>query len=77
LLGILLRILARMKEGISFKSSYCMKVPEYENKEKEDEVLKNRLKLRKYFKELDHFQALAKDQELAKDSAKSNDKDSD
>lgn len=46
---ILLRILARLNEGNDFKLSYMMPVAEYE---KEEEVMPNRIRLRKYLREL-------------------------
>ena len=48
---ILLRILTRFKGGTAkeIKESYMLRVEDFET---EDEVMKNRLKLRKYLKEL-------------------------
>ena len=46
---ILLRILARIKEGMPFKKAFLNRVDDFEIKE---EVLHNRLIMRKYFREL-------------------------
>lgn len=62
LLGILLRILARIKEGApSFKEAYCTRVtyePSSPSVETEncDDVAFNRVKLRKYLQELSYYQ---------------------
>lgn len=53
LLGILMRILARIKEGYKLKDAYCMRVTDVEE---EDEVLMNRVRLRKYLREFQHYQ---------------------
>ena len=51
LLNILMRILARYKGGtpIEVKQSYMQRVDDFES---EEEVILNRLKLRKYLREL-------------------------
>jgi disulfide oxidoreductase YuzD len=46
---ILMRILARFKDGKDFKSQYMNIVEDYE---KEEEIMMNRIKLRKYLREL-------------------------
>ena len=49
LLAILLRILARMKEGAPFKEAYCMRVTDSSGiNETLDEVMLNRVRLRRY-----------------------------
>jgi hypothetical protein len=61
-LGILLRIVARIKEGApSIKEAYCNRVvyepssPSVET-ENPDDVAFNRIILRKYLQELSHYQ---------------------
>lgn len=64
ILGVLMRILARIKEGLSFKEAYCIKIKgklykfiiciEYDE-DNEEKALMNRLKLRKYLRELSHY----------------------
>ena len=45
-----MRILARVKEGSTLKGAYCMRVSDYES-EDENEILMNRVRLRKYLRE--------------------------
>jgi hypothetical protein len=49
LCNILMRILARFNDGRNFKQAYMGIVDDYE---KEDEIMSNRLKLRRYLREL-------------------------
>ena len=61
ILTILMRVLARIKEGIPFKEAYCKIVDEYEDDSNGDEgkrreALFNRLSLRKYLKEYMYYQ---------------------
>jgi hypothetical protein len=62
LLAVLLRILARLKEGAPYKDAYCLPVmdssqqPEEELESTQDEVTMNRLHLRRYLQELKHYQ---------------------
>jgi hypothetical protein len=61
LLAILLRVLARVKEGAALKDAYCLRVSDThtldgDELETEDEVLLNRLKLRRYLQELSYYQ---------------------
>lgn len=50
ILGVLVRILARMKEGAPFKEAYCLRVIDSSSgiTEQLDDVMPNRVKLRKY-----------------------------
>ena len=63
LLAILLRILARVKEGATLKEAYTLKVSDTttlngeELETTEQDVLINRLKLRRYLQEYSHYQA--------------------
>lgn len=49
LCNILMRILARYRDGKDFKKAYMSIVDDYET---EDEIIFNRIKLRKYLREL-------------------------
>lgn len=49
LCNILMRILARFNDGKEFKHAYMAKVEDFET---EQEILPNRIKLRKYLREL-------------------------
>ena len=52
LLGLLLRILARVKECATLKEAYSMRVNELES---EQEVVMNRIRVRKYLRELQYY----------------------
>ncbi len=59
LLAILLRVLARLKEGVSYKDAYCLPVTDSSSIEETestvDEVMLNRVRLRRYLQELRHY----------------------
>ena len=57
ILAILVRILARMKEGAPFKEAYCLRVVDSSTgmTEQLDDVMPNRVKLRKYLQELSFY----------------------
>jgi hypothetical protein len=61
LLAILLRIVARIKEGATIREAYTIRVQDTatlngeELEVSEEDVLLNRLKLRRYLQELSHY----------------------
>lgn len=56
LLLVLIRILARVKEGATIREAYSRRVDDYESKDSEEEVMFTRIRLRKYLRELDYYQ---------------------
>jgi len=54
---VLLRILSRVKDGTPLKQAYLLPVEDMQERaENERDIIQTRIRLRKYLRELDHYQ---------------------